>query len=399
LATSIALPLGFRAAGVACGIKSDPSKPDLALFVADRPSAAAGVFTTNLVCGAPVKVSRARLPRATARAVIVNSGNANACTGARGDEDARWMTAEVAHQLDCSAEDVLVCSTGVIGRFLPTEKLAAGIPAAALRLAPSAENFRDAATAMMTTDTIPKLSTRSRRVGANDLRVSGVAKGAAMIAPNMATMLSVLLTDAALDPRQADSILRHAVERSFNCISVDGHMSTSDTVLLLASGARQVPALGDGDLAMIQEMVDEVAAELAQAIIRDAEGADHFITLDVRGTKTRDDAIRIARAITDSPLVKTAIAGGDPNWGRIISAAGYAGVPFQEENLSLKVNGVPLYRSGAPTDFDAKSLSQGLRANRDVLIELDLALGNEAVRFWTSDLTIEYVRLNADYTT
>jgi glutamate N-acetyltransferase/amino-acid N-acetyltransferase len=399
LATSIALPVGFRAAGVACGIKSDPSKPDLALFVADRPSSAAGVFTTNLVCGAPVKVSRARLPRATARAVIVNSGNANACTGARGDEDARWMTAEVAHQLDCSAEDVLVCSTGVIGRFLPREKLAAGIPAAASRLASSAENFRDAATAMMTTDTFPKLATRSRRVGASDLRVSGVAKGAAMIAPNMATMLSVLLTDAALDPRQADSILRHAVERSFNCISVDGHMSTSDTVLLLASGARQVPSLGDGDRAMIQEMVGEVAAELAQAIIRDAEGADHFITLDVRGTKTREDAVRIARAITDSPLVKTAIAGGDPNWGRIISAAGYAGVTFREEDLSLKVNGVPLYRSGAPSDFDAKSLSQGLRANRDVLIELDFVLGNEAVRFWTSDLTAEYVRLNADYTT
>jgi glutamate N-acetyltransferase/amino-acid N-acetyltransferase len=207
----------------------------------------------------------------------------------------------------------------------------------------------------------------------------------------MATMLAVLMTDAALDPRQADSILRHAVERSFNCISVDGHMSTSDTALLLASGARPV-ALGDSDLALIQEMVDEVATELAQAIIRDAEGADHF-------TKTRDDAVRIARAITDSPLVKTAIAGGDPNWGRIISAAGYAGVPFREENLSLKVNGVPLYRSGAPTDFDAKSLSQGLRTNRDVLIELDLVLGNEAVRFWTSDLTAEYVRLNADYTT
>jgi glutamate N-acetyltransferase/amino-acid N-acetyltransferase len=399
LATSIALPVGFRAAGVACGIKSDPSKPDLALFVADRPSSAAGVFTTNLVCGAPVKVSRARLPRATARAVIVNSGNANACTGARGDEDAHWMTAQVANQLDCSAEDVLVCSTGVIGRFLPREKLAAGIPAAASRLASSAENFRDAATAMMTTDTFPKLATRSRGVGASDLRVSGVAKGAAMIAPNMATMLSVLFTDAALDPRQADAILRRAVERSFNCISVDGHMSTSDTVLLLASGARQVPSLDGGDLTLIQEMVDEVAAELAQAIIRDAEGADHFITLDVRGTKTREDAVRIARAITDSPLVKTAIAGGDPNWGRIISAAGYAGVPFQEEDLSLKVNGVPLYRSGAPTDFDAKSLSQGLRTNRDVLIELNLALGNEAVRFWTSDLTAEYVRLNADYTT
>ncbi|HEV8003599.1 MAG TPA: bifunctional ornithine acetyltransferase/N-acetylglutamate synthase, partial [Planctomycetaceae bacterium] len=225
--TSVPLPVGFRAAGVACGLKSDPSKLDLALFAADRPSTAAGVFTANLVCGAPVKVSRSRLPRTTARAVIVNSGNANACTGTRGDDDARWMTAEVAHRLDCSPEDVLVCSTGVIGRFLPREKLAAGLPAVASRLASSPDSFRDAATAMMTTDTFPKLATRSRRVGTTEVRVSGVAKGAAMIAPNMATMLAVLMTDAPLDQRQADSILRHAVERSFNSISVDGHMSTS----------------------------------------------------------------------------------------------------------------------------------------------------------------------------
>jgi glutamate N-acetyltransferase / amino-acid N-acetyltransferase len=398
-ASNFHLPAGFRSAGVHCGIKNDPAKLDLALFVADGPATAAGVFTTNLVCGAPVKISRARLPRTTARAVIINSGNANACTGQRGDEDAHWMTAQVARSLGCAEDDVLVCSTGVIGRFLPRPKLAEGIPAAVGRLAASPAAFRDAATAMMTTDTFPKLVTRSREIAGAKFTVSGVAKGAAMIAPNMATMLAVIMTDAPLGSQRAGAALKHAVERSFNCISVDGHMSTSDTVLLLASGARQVPSLDGGDLAMIQEMVDEVAAELAQAIIRDAEGADHFITLDVRGTKTRDDAIRIARAITDSPLVKTAIAGGDPNWGRIISAAGYAGVPFQEEDLSLKVNGVPLYRSGAPTDFDAKSLSQGLRANRDVLIELELALGNEAVRFWTSDLTVEYVRLNADYTT
>jgi glutamate N-acetyltransferase / amino-acid N-acetyltransferase len=293
---------------------------------------------------------------------------------------------------------VLVCSTGVIGRFLPREKLAAGIPIAAKQLASSPNAFRDAATAMMTTDTFPKLATRSRRVGEAEVRVSGVAKGAAMIAPNMATMLAVIMTDAALDQRQADTLLRHAVERSFNSISVDGHMSTSDTLLLLASNASQASP-GNQGLPAIEEMVDEVAIDLAQAIIRDAEGAGHFITLDVRGTRTREDALRIARAIADSPLVKTAIAGGDPNWGRIISAAGYAGVPFREDDLSLEVNGVLLYKSGMPTDFDAKSLSAGLRANRDVLIELDLASGKEAVRFWTSDLTAEYVRLNADYTT
>ena len=398
-AASIPLPAGFRAAGAACGIKGDPSKLDLALFVADRPSTAVGVFTSNLVCGAPVKISRSRLPRATARGVIVNSGNANACTGNQGDEDARWMTAEVARGLDCAAEDVLVCSTGVIGRFLPREKLTAGIPAVTSRLTASPEAFRDAATAMMTTDTFPKLATRSRRVGAAERRVSGVAKGAAMIAPNMATMLAVLMTDAALAPKQADSILRHAVERSFNSISVDGHMSTSDTVLLFAANPRDAQPLAERDFATVQGMVDEVAIELAQAIIRDAEGADHFITLEVRGAKTRDDAMRIARAIADSALVKTAIAGGDPNWGRIVSAAGYAGVPFREEDLTLKVNGVLLYRSGVPTNFDAKKLSHDLKSNRDVLIELELTLGNESLRFWTSDLTAEYVRLNADYTT
>jgi glutamate N-acetyltransferase/amino-acid N-acetyltransferase len=399
VATPVPLPAGFRAASVACGIKGDPSKLDLALFAADRPSTAVGVFTTNLVCGAPVKISRSRLPRATARGVIVNSGNANACTGTQGDEDARWMTAEVARGLDCAAEDVLVCSTGVIGRFLPREKLAAGIPKATSGLTASPEAFRDAATAMMTTDTFPKLSTRSHRVGAAERRVSGVAKGAAMIAPNMATMLAVLMTDAALDPKQADSILRHAVDRSFNSISVDGHMSTSDTVLLLAANPGRTQPLAERDLAAVQGMVDEVAVELAQAIICDAEGADHFITLEIRGAKTRDDAMRIARAIADSALVKTAIAGGDPNWGRIVSAAGYAGVPFREEDLTLKVNGVLLYRAGVPTSFDAKKLSHDLKSNRDVLIELDLTLGSEAVRFWTSDLTAEYVRLNADYTT
>jgi len=396
LKTLVPLPAGFRAAGVACGLKSDPSKLDLALFAADRPSTAAGVFTTNLVCGAPVKVSRSRVPRSTARGVIINSGNANACTGTRGDDDARWMTAEVARCLDCSPEDVLVCSTGVIGRFLPREKLACGIAAVAGRLAASPESLVDAAIAIMTTDTFPKVDTRTRRVGTAEVRVSGVAKGAAMIAPNMATMLSVILTDAALDPQQADRLLRHAVERSFNSISVDGHMSTSDTVLLLASNVHAVSPAG---LGAVQDLLDEIAASLAQAIIRDAEGASHFITLEVRGARAREDAMRIARAIANSPLVKTAIAGGDPNWGRIISAAGYAGVTFREEDLSLKVNGVPLYQSGAPTDFDAKSLSQGLKANRDVLIELNLTLGRESVCFWTSDLTAEYVRLNADYTT
>jgi glutamate N-acetyltransferase/amino-acid N-acetyltransferase len=398
-ASQFNLPAGFRAAGVHCGIKNDPAKLDLALFVADGPATATGVFTTNLVCGAPVKVSRARVPRATARAVIMNSGNANACTGARGDDDARWMTAQVAGSLGCAEDDVLVCSTGVIGRFLPRPKLADGIPTAISRLASSPASFREAATAMMTTDTFPKLVSRSREIAGSRFTVSGAAKGAAMIAPNMATMLAVIMTDAPLGPQRAGAALKHAVERSFNCISVDGHMSTSDTVLLFSTNTREIGLLSPADHVQIQEMIDQATTELAQAIIRDAEGASHFVTLEVRGLRTREDAYRIAKSIADSPLVKTAIAGGDPNWGRIISAAGYAGVPLREEDMTLRINGTLLYQSGAPVEFDAKRVSESIRTNRDVSVDLDLTLGDQSVRFWTSDLTAEYVRLNADYTT
>ncbi len=252
---------------------------------------------------------------------------------------------------------------------------------------------------MMTTDTFPKLVTRSRTLAGAKITVSGVAKGAAMIAPNMATMLSVLMTDAPLGTEQAAALLKHAVDRSFNCISVDGHMSTSDTVLLLSANTRNLGPLGSSDQTELQKMLDEAATELAQAIIRDAEGASHFVTLDVRGLHTREEAFRIGKAIADSPLVKTAIAGGDPNWGRIISAAGYAGVKLREEDMTLRLNGTLLYKAGAPVEFNAGEVSRSMRANRDTHIELELTLGKESVRLWTSDLTAEYVRLNADYTT
>jgi glutamate N-acetyltransferase/amino-acid N-acetyltransferase len=395
----IPLPAGFKAAGIHCGVKKDPAILDLALFVSDRPAASAGVFTTNLVHGAPVKVSRERVRRSTSRAVVINSGNSNACTGDRGITDAKWMTAEVAKCVGCADDDVLVCSTGVIGRFLPREALGAGIPRVASALAASPGSFHNAARAMMTTDTFAKQSTRTVEIGGKPVRVSGACKGAAMIAPNMATMLGVILTDATLTTADADALLRHAVNDSFNCISVEGHMSTSDTVLLLANGAAGAAPLADADRPRLQQAIDEVASELAQAIIRDAEGADHFVTIDVRGCRTRDEAFRIAKEIGESPLVKTAIAGADPNWGRIVSAAGYAGVKLAERDISLKVNGTWLYRDGAPVDFDAAAVSQALRNNRDVSIELELTLGSAAVRFWTCDLTAEYVRLNADYTT
>jgi glutamate N-acetyltransferase/amino-acid N-acetyltransferase len=396
---NVPLPAGFRAAGVHCGIKKDAALLDLSLFVSDQPCVAAGVFTTNLVHGAPVKVSRSRVPRDTARGVIMNSGNSNACTGEQGIADARWMTAEVAAQLGCPDDDILVCSTGVIGRFLPRDKLQAGIPAVVSRLDAGPAGFLHAALGIMTTDKFPKQSTRTGELGGEIMRISGVAKGAAMIAPNMATMLSVIMTDAMLLPDDAQEMLKHAVDRSFNCISVEGHMSTSDTVLLLASGARDRKPLSAHDRTRFQQMLNEVAIELAQDIISDGEGADHEITIDVRGLRTREEAYAIAKAVAESPLVKTAITGGDPNWGRIVSAVGYAGVKLEETDITLRLNDVLLYKSGTPVEFHAAEVSAALKNNRHVQIELEFPLGHESVRFWTCDLTAEYVRLNADYTT
>jgi glutamate N-acetyltransferase/amino-acid N-acetyltransferase len=393
------LPAGFSTAGIRCGIKNDPEKLDLAIFVSDRACAAAGVFTTNLVCGAPVKVCRDRLPRATARGVVINSGNSNAATGDRGIADAQRMTAMVATEIGANAEDVLVCSTGVIGRFLPMEILQAGIPAACSQLSPSPESFELAARAMMTTDTFPKQASQTLKIGEKTICISGVCKGAAMIAPNMATMLCVIMTDAGLTPEDASRMLRHSVEDSFNCISVDGHESTSDTVLLLANGASGATLTTADDREAFQHALGVVAMKLATDIIRDAEGAHHFVELNVTGCRSREEAFRIAKTIADSPLVKTAICGADPNWGRIVSAAGYSGVPLIEADMSLVVNGFLLYQAGAPVTFDAKQVSTSLRENRNVTIDLQLTHGTSRIRFWTCDLTKEYVELNADYTT
>ena len=397
----VQLPVGFKASGSTCGIKAS-GKPDLALFVSDRDATACGVFTTNKVCGAPVIVSKQRVPSTIARAVIINSGNSNAATGDPGIADAKSMTAAVAEQLGCDATSVFVCSTGVIGVPLPMPIILKGIPHGMQALGTSDQHLLEAATAMMTTDTFPKLTSVDVAVPGGTVRVSGVCKGAAMIAPNMATMLSVVMTDAQLTPEQCDSALRFGVDRTFNCISVDGHMSTSDTVLLLANGAAGGP-LAAADFSRVREAIQQVCQKLATDIIRDAEGADHFITIDVTGLETRDAAYRMAKEIADSALVKTAIAGGDPNWGRIVSAAGYANVNFDTSYVSLHINDVEVYRAGTPVPFDAVALSQALRTNRNVHLLLAVSggpcSGNESVRFWTSDLTQEYVRLNSEYTT
>lgn len=385
--------------GVYAGIKRNPDKLDVSLIVSDQPATAAGVFTQNLVFAAPVKLDRARTPSANIRAVVINSGNANACTGDCGDRDAAHMAELAAAACGANGEQVLVMSTGIIGEFLPMEKIAAGIAAAAARLAADEESLIAAARGMLTTDTRHKLASRVVPSGGRAVRITGMAKGAAMIGPRMATMLGLILTDAPLTPAAAQQALSAAVANSFNCISVDGHMSTNDTVLLLANGAAGGEPLSGDDLTQFRQALDQVCTELAKAIPADGEGATHLVTIDVRGCKTREAAHRIAKTIAESPLVKTAVAGADPNWGRIVSAAGYSGVAFDPAGVTLEVNGNRLYQAGSPVAFDAKRVSQSIRDQYETLIEIDFSEGAAAVRFWTTDLTAEYVRLNADYHT
>jgi glutamate N-acetyltransferase/amino-acid N-acetyltransferase len=391
------LPRGYQTAGVTCGIKASGNR-DLALFVSSVPALAAGVFTQNRVVGAPVIVSRERVPTARARAVVINSGNSNACTGERGISDARQMTALVAECIGAREEDVLVCSTGVIGKFLPVEKIRTGIADAAEHLGESLPHLKQAAQAIMTTDTREKIVTRAFVSEGQTVTLTGVSKGAAMIAPNMATMLGLVMTDARLPESRITEMLRTAVNRSFNCISVEGHTSTSDTVLMLANGESGADCSTGAAQEQFQQALNDVCLELSRKIIRDAEGAEHFITVNVQGLPSDADARRIAKAVCESPLVKTAITGNDPNWGRIVSAAGYAGVPFQEQDLSLVLNGVVLYEAGRPLDYDEANVSQSMKQG-DVVIDLQFRLGKSQVTYWTCDLTVEYVRLNADYTT
>lgn len=394
---NLQLPQGFTTTGVTCGIKAS-GQPDLALFVSKVPSTSVGVFTQNRVVGAPVIVSRERLPSSTIRAIVMNSGNSNACTGERGLADARQMTSIVAEELKTSPEDVLVCSTGVIGHFLPMEIIANGIRSAAAELGNSSDSLHAAANAIRTTDTIEKVTSRRILIDGQTVTITGVAKGAAMIAPNMATMLSVIMTDCAIDSKQASVMLKRAVDQSFNCITVEGHTSTSDSVILLANGCAGVNCTDDDSAEAFQMALTGVCEELSQKIIRDAEGSRHFVRVEVSGLPVEEDARKIAKVVCESPLVKTAIAGNDPNWGRIVSAAGYAGVPFLERDVSLELNGVLIYDAGRPTAFDEAALSAAMGSG-NVLIRLEFRLGSAAVTYWTCDLTAEYIRLNADYTT
>ena len=395
-----ALAAGFRSSATACGLKKSGAL-DLALVWSDTPCAAAGVFTTNRVQAAPVLVDHATLKAASGRirGVLANAGCANAVTGERGLADAYRMQALGAAAIGAADDEMLVLSTGVIGVFLDMDKLAAGMTSL---FAPGAQTAPHAVTrAIMTTDTRPKVAAAEIAIGGRTVRIAGFAKGAGMIHPNMATMLGVITTDARIDPAALDHALTAAVSRSFNRISVDGDMSTNDTVLVLANGASGAVIENAADEAAFVAALTGVCASLARQIARDGEGATRLVELRITGGATEHQAHRVGDSIACSPLVKTAIHGNDPNWGRVLAAAGYSGEAIEPDKVRLwfgEGDAMQLLERGLPVAFDKVKASSLLQQD-PAIIHLDLGLGAASTILWTCDFSAEYVSINADYTT
>ena len=393
------LPLGFRWSGHHSGIKTDVSKPDYALVVSDCDAVCVGVYTQNLVRAAPVLWCQKNSPNSKCRAVVVNSGNANACTGKRGAEDTLTMAEDVARELGLHVSQVMVMSTGLIGSNLPMDKIGPAARIGVTRLSRERESFLDAAQAILTTDQSEKICQREIQTSQGKVRLAAIAKGAGMIGPDMATMLACVMTDAPLEEGKAQAILRRVADKSFNCVSVEGHTSTNDTLLLLANGAAAEGHLNDEDLLLFENEMESAMVELAKQIPADGEGATHLIEIEVGGASNGDDAKRIAQTVASSNLVKTCVAGADPNWGRVVSAAGYAGVAFDVRHLSLKINGILLFENEEPMDFDEGEVSSSMRDSFDTKLELVVGHGEGHARVWTSDLNCDYVRFNSDYHT
>ena len=397
------LPRGFKFGGLACGIKAS-GKKDLALICTQQPAVAAGVYTQNVVCAASIDWNRSITPSTEIRAVVVNSGNANACTGQQGAKDNQTMASLVAQSLSTDAEPVVpesvaVLSTGVIGHALPMDKLTAGIAAVGDSLGDSEQSFIDAAEAIMTTDQGRKVACCEVEIGGESIAVVGMAKGAGMIGPNMATMLAVICTDANVRADQAAAMIKSAADRSFNRISVEGHTSTNDALVLICSGQVGETIENESDLSVLQQAIDQVCLETAKLIPADGEGATHLVEIQISGANSDADAERIARTIAGSNLVKTAITGADPNWGRIVSAAGYAGVPMDLRQARLELNGYPIFDQGEPLVFDAKQVSDAIKNSFETRVSLVVGAGIGKAIHWTSDLTVDYVRFNSEYTT
>jgi len=385
---------GFRAGAAKAGVKHGrPERLDVALIVSERPCTSAAVFTTNQVIAAPCVVTRRHVERGALRAIVVNSGNANACTGEQGERDAIAMAEAAAAVVGCSPYEVAVASTGVIGFKLPVERIAAVLP----RIALTEGGWEDTSRAIMTTDTRPKVAERELNLTAGTVRIGGVAKGSGMIHPNMATLLAFVTTDAAVEPGDLRRIVSRAADTTFNAISVDGDTSTNDTLLVLANGASGVTPKG-ADLASFEEGVRAVCADLARMIVADGEGATKVFEVRVRGAATAADARLAARTITNSNLVRTAIHGGDPNWGRVLAAAGRSGARVDDRKASVRIGDLFVYRSGAPlvvADADVRALF----AADAIEIEVTLGLGDGEATAWGCDMSAEYVRINAEYMT
>jgi glutamate N-acetyltransferase/amino-acid N-acetyltransferase len=391
-----ALVRGFRFAGVCAGLRDEARRKDLGLIAADWPVAVAGVFTSNRVKAAPVIVSQEHVRRGRIQAVTANSGSANCFTGKAGLKLAHDSATAVAKQIGCAPELVAPCSTGVIGRGYDLAKYRAGVADAVDEL--SADRFEDFARAIMTTDTHPKLASAKLKLGGAAVTIMGCAKGAGMLEPKMATMLAFVMTDAAVKPLALKRTLARALPQSFNAITVDGDMSTNDTLLLMASSVAGNRALVGRDLLAFDEAVAQVSSTLARELVRDAEGATKLVTIEVRGARVDADADRVARQIANSPLVKTAFFGCDPNFGRILMAAGKAGVALDLDRIEVSLGGIKLASRGK-LHAEALEAAAARMKQAEFGLTVDLKLGKASAKILTCDLSFEYVRINAEYTT
>ena len=396
-AAGVTFPKGFKAAGVKAGIKKSGNL-DLALIYTEKEAAVAGVFTKNAVAAAPVIVSREVVKGGKAHAIVANAGCANACTGETGLANARKMAALAAAEVGCAPDEVLVGSTGIIGVNLPMDKLEAGIKAAAAEL--SEDGSKNAGNAIITTDTYSKACSCEVEIGGQAVRFGAIAKGSGMIQPNMATMLCYITTDANISSQLMQKALSEIVEVSFNMISVDGDMSTNDTVLVLANGASGAAAITDGspEYEKFYATLKEICQELSKRIAADGEGATKFLTINVSGTKTFEDAKTVAMSIAKSPLVKTAFFGEDPNWGRVICAVGYAGIPMVPEKTVIKFGGVPVYANGLGAEFNEDDIHK-VMAEHDIVIDVEMGMGDAKATVWSCDFSYEYVKINGEYHT
>ncbi len=393
----VTYPKGFQAAGVKAGIKKSGNL-DVAVIYTEKKAAVAGTFTKNAVAAAPVHVSKTVVATHTAHAIVANAGCANACTGAQGEADAAAMQKIAADALGCTSADVIVGSTGIIGQLLPMDKVEQGIHAAVKAL--SVDGSEDAGNAIITTDTYSKAGATSVMIGGKEVRFGIIAKGSGMIRPDMATVLCFITTDADIDGVLLQDALSEVIEHSLNMISIDGDMSTNDMAIVLANGAAGNPKITEknADYEAFKETLLALCQGISEKIAADGEGATKFITVHVKGAKSFADAKTVGMSVANSPLVKTAFFGEDPNWGRVICAVGYAGVPMNPNHTTVKFGGIPVYADGMGVSYDADALRTVMTAH-DIVVEVDLKDGDAEAKVWTCDFSYEYVKINGEYHT